>query len=57
VLRAEDVAELMRELDRDYTDKEVAAMMQTLDLGKGGTVAFDDFKKVFIGDIRTTQSM
>ena len=57
VLHVEDVAELMRTLDKGYTDSEVQAMMQTLDLSKDGHISFDEFKKVFVGDIRTTQSM
>ena len=57
VLHVEDVTELMRTLDKDYTDSEVQAMMHTLDLSKDGRVSFDEFKKVFVGDIRTTQSM
>ena len=57
VLHADDVAKLMRNMDKDYTDNEVQMMMQTLDLSKDGKIAYDDFLKVFIGDIRTTQSM
>ena len=56
-LDEEDVAQLMREMDRDYSDIEVEMMMQTLDLNHNGRVGFDEFTKVFIGDIRTTQSM
>lgn len=57
VLHVEDVTRLMRSLDMNYTDFEVQSMMQTLDLSKDGEITFDEFKKVFIGDIRTTQSM
>ena len=57
VLLREDVAELMRHMDKNYTDNEVELMMKTLDLSNSGTITFDEFKKVFIGDIRTTQSM
>ena len=57
VLHVKDVTRLMRSLDKDYTDFEVQSMMQTLDLSKDGEITFDEFKKVFIGDIRTTQSM
>ncbi len=56
-LETEDVAALMRAMDKDYTDNEVDLMMQTLDLSKSGKISFDEFKKVFIGDIRATQSM
>eukprot|EP00956_Cyclotella_meneghiniana_P000622 scaffold674_cov63-Cyclotella_meneghiniana.AAC.9 len=56
-LEKEDVAQLMREFDKEYTDNEVELMMQTLDLNRSGRVTFEEFKKVFIGDIRATQSM
>jgi serine/threonine protein kinase len=57
VLHVNDVTRLMRSLDKDYTDFEVQSMMNTLDLSRDGEITFDEFKKVFIGDIRTTQSM
>jgi len=57
VLLLEDVAELMRNFDKNYTDGEVQSMMQTLDLSNDGQISFDEFTKIFIGDIRTTQSM
>jgi len=53
----QDVATLMRLLDEDYTNDEVKAMMQTLDLSKDGKVTYNEFAKVFIGDIRATASM
>ena len=56
-LEKADVATLMREMDKDYSDDEIEKMMETLDLNHSGKVTFDEFKKVFIGDIRTTQSM
>lgn len=56
-LEKEDVAKLMREMDEEYTDNEVELMLQTLDLNNSGKVTFEEFKKVFIGDIRATQSM
>jgi Ca2+-binding EF-hand superfamily protein len=56
-LEKEDVAKLMREMDSEYTDSEVDLMLQTLDLNHSGKVTFEEFKKVFIGDIRATQSM
>ncbi|KAL9187727.1 hypothetical protein ACHAXT_006105 [Thalassiosira profunda] len=57
VLHSDDIARLMRSMDKEYTDNEIQMMMQTLDLSKDGKVTFDEFVKVFIGDIRTTQSM
>lgn len=56
-LEKADVAKLMREMDSEYTDSEVDLMLQTLDLNHSGKVTFEEFKKVFIGDIRATQSM
>jgi Ca2+-binding EF-hand superfamily protein len=56
-LEKDDIAKLMRDMDPEYTDNEVEMMLKTLDLSISGKVTFDEFKKVFIGDIRTTQSM
>eukprot|EP00585_Thalassiosira_rotula_P005854 CAMPEP_0196159362 /NCGR_PEP_ID=MMETSP0910-20130528/46283_1 /TAXON_ID=49265 /ORGANISM="Thalassiosira rotula, Strain GSO102" /LENGTH=938 /DNA_ID=CAMNT_0041424281 /DNA_START=104 /DNA_END=2920 /DNA_ORIENTATION=- len=56
-LQMEDVAELMRNMDKDYTDGEVLMMMEMLDLTKDGKVTYEEFEKMFIGDIRTTRSM
>ena len=53
----EDVAKLMRNMNRDHKEKEVLLMMKTLDLSKDGNITFDEFVKVFIGNIRTAQSM
>jgi Ca2+-binding EF-hand superfamily protein len=47
----------MREMDPDYTDDEVREIIQVLDLTNSGNVGFDEFKKVFVGDIRTSESM
>ena len=57
VLYAEDVANLMKSLDANYTDNDVQMMMSTLDLQKNGKISYQEFEKIFIGDIRTTQSM
>ena len=57
VLHKKDIAHIMRSKDKDYTDEEVEAMMRTLDLSGDGKVHYDEFVKVFIGDIRATQSM
>jgi len=56
-LQHEDIAHIMRSMDEDYTDQEVDMMMHTLDLSRDGKVLYDEFVKVFIGDIRATQSM
>jgi serine/threonine protein kinase len=57
VLDFESIANLMREMDPDYTDDEVREIIQVLDLTNSGNVGFDEFKKVFVGDIRTSESM
>eukprot|EP00985_Skeletonema_marinoi_P015078 scaffold7689_cov117-Skeletonema_marinoi.AAC.3 len=56
-LKHEDIAHIMRSMDEDYTDQEVDMMMHTLDLSRDGKVLYDEFVKVFIGDIRATRSM
>lgn len=56
-LHEDDIADLMRSMDKDYTDREVKLMMQTLDLSKDGKITFDEFQKVFIGHIRVNQAM
>jgi serine/threonine protein kinase len=57
VLDFKSIANLMRDMDPDYTDDEVREIIQVLDLTNSGDVAFDEFKKVFVGDIRTSESM
>jgi serine/threonine protein kinase len=57
LLDKESIARLMRELNPEYTDTEIEEVIQTLNLTNSGTVTFDEFKKVFIGDIRTSASM
>ena len=57
-LDKESVATLMRELHPGYTDDEIGEILETLSLtSKTGRVTFDEFKKVFIGDKRTSESM
>ena len=56
-LQRKDVAHIMRSMDSDYSEQEIDAMMLTLDLSRDGKVTYDEFVKVFIGDIRATQSM
>jgi serine/threonine protein kinase len=57
LLDKEAVAKLMRELNEHYTDEEIEEVLQAVDLTTSGTISFDEFKKVFIGDIRTAGSM
>lgn len=57
LLDRDSVAHLMRELNPDYTDDEIQEILQVLDLTTSGNVTFDEFKKVFVGDLRTSSSM
>jgi Ca2+-binding EF-hand superfamily protein len=56
-LDKKSIARLMRELNPEYTDEEIQEMTDALDTTKTGYVTFDEFRKVFIGDIRTSASM
>eukprot|EP00980_Cylindrotheca_fusiformis_P010311 scaffold2297_cov135-Cylindrotheca_fusiformis.AAC.2 len=56
-LDKESIAKLMRESDPDYDDAEIQEMFEALDLTESGKVSFDEFKKIFIGNIRTAASM
>lgn len=53
----QDIATLMRLLDKKYTDDECSNVFETIDLSKDGKVTYNEFAKVFIGDIRATASM
>ena len=57
VLDKESIGRIMRDLDPAYTDKEVEDIIEALNLTNSGTVSFDEFKKVFVGNIRTSASM
>lgn len=51
------IEDLMKELNPDYTTEEVQEIIETINLSKSGTVSFDEFKKVFIADIRKSKSI
>ena len=53
----DSVSKLMRDLNPDYTPDEIKEILQALDLNNTGKVDFDEFKKIFIADIRTSASM
>jgi CRP-like cAMP-binding protein len=55
-LTKEEVANLMREFYSTYSDQEVAEVIRTMDLNNSGTVSFDEFKKVFIADIKASEA-
>jgi Ca2+-binding EF-hand superfamily protein len=56
-LNFQDVATLMRELNPDYTDEEILEIISTLDLLNSGSITFDEFKKVFVADIRKSEAV
>ena len=56
-LDIDTIGGLMRELDPGYTDEEIRDIVEILDLRSQGRLSFDDFKKVFIADIRTADAM
>ena len=57
VLDKESIGRIMRDMDPEYTDKEVMDIIRALDLTNSGSIGFDEFKKVFVGNIRTSASM
>mmetsp|Transcript_12786 Transcript_12786/g.27650 ORF Transcript_12786/g.27650 Transcript_12786/m.27650 type:complete len:823 (-) Transcript_12786:77-2545(-) len=57
VLSYEDIRHMMRSMDRDYTDEEIQEVMEVIDLTNSGDITFDEFKKVFIANIKTSASI
>jgi serine/threonine protein kinase len=57
LLDLESIGRLMRDMNPNYTDEEIEEITRALNLTNSGTVSFDEFKKVFIGDIRTSASI
>jgi len=56
-LDKESLTALMRESSTQYTDGEINEILEALSLTTSGRVTYDDFKKIFIGDRRTAESM
>jgi len=57
-LDIDTVGNFMRQaLDPQYTDDDIREMMTVLDLSNSGTVTFDEFKKVFVANIKTSAAM
>jgi Ca2+-binding EF-hand superfamily protein len=56
-LNVEDVTQLMRELNPNYTKAEILEIIRVLALTKSEDVSFDEFKKVFIADVRLSASV
>jgi serine/threonine protein kinase len=56
-LSIDEVGKLMRGLNPDYSDEEVLEIIRTVDLKDSGVVDFDEFKKVFIADLKSSASI
>ena len=56
-LGRESVAKIMRDMDPEYTDNEIAELFNIMDLTNTGTVSFEEFRKVFVADLRTSASI
>ena len=60
-LDVESVAEILRDMDSSYTNDEIEKVIGALNLSNSGKIEFDEFKKVFVADIRmwnhVTQTM
>jgi len=51
------IGTLMRDMDPSYTNGEINELMARLDLTNSGAVSFDEFKKLFIADIRKSEAI
>ena len=56
-LNKSDISNLMREMNPEYSDEDIVGLIKCIDLTKTGDLSFDEFKKVFIADIRTSASI
>ena len=56
-LTMEEVRRLLRGWDKDITDEEIAEVVERLDLTKSGFISYDEFKKIFIADIRKSEAI
>jgi serine/threonine protein kinase len=56
-LDARAIGKLLREMDPDYTDEEIQSVIKVMDLTASGSVSFDEFKKVFVANVRTSAAM
>jgi len=54
---AESVANILRAMDPSYTDDEIDRVIEALNISNSGKIKFEEFKKVFIADIRTSASI
>lgn len=56
-LQYNDISALMRELHPEYTDEDILEIIRVLALTNSNDVSFDEFKKVFVADIRLSASV
>lgn len=56
-LQYDDISALMRELHPEYTEDDIWEMIRVLALTNSNDVSFDEFKKVFVADIRLSASV
>mmetsp|Transcript_13551 Transcript_13551/g.19998 ORF Transcript_13551/g.19998 Transcript_13551/m.19998 type:complete len:784 (-) Transcript_13551:263-2614(-) len=51
------IGKIMRDMDPEYTDEEIEDVIRMMDLTDSNTVCFDEFRKVFVADIRASASI
>jgi CRP-like cAMP-binding protein len=57
VVTMESLTQIMRDMDPDYSKEEIRELFNIMDLTNSGTISFDEFKKVFIADVKTSASI
>lgn len=57
LLHVESIAQIMLDMDPDYTKGEIEELVKIMDLTNSGTVSFEEFRKIFIADLRTSASI
>eukprot|EP00548_Thalassiothrix_antarctica_P002992 CAMPEP_0194145314 /NCGR_PEP_ID=MMETSP0152-20130528/16685_1 /TAXON_ID=1049557 /ORGANISM="Thalassiothrix antarctica, Strain L6-D1" /LENGTH=755 /DNA_ID=CAMNT_0038845491 /DNA_START=211 /DNA_END=2478 /DNA_ORIENTATION=+ len=57
VLGVEAISKIMREMDPEYTNDEIQEIIRIMDLTGSGTICLDEFRKVFVADIRASASI
>lgn len=56
-LTMKEISTLMLDLNPDYTDEEIQRVVGAIKLTKSDRMSFDEFKKVFIADIKASASI
>jgi serine/threonine protein kinase len=57
LLGVNSITKIMRDMDPEYTDNEIEELVKIMDLTNSGTVSFEEFRKVFVADIRASASI